>query len=689
MSDLYNKNEPMGFEDIEKAVEKEIEAAQEARSARAPDRQKNWDRYFGKPLGNEVKGRSQFLTRDLLETIEAILPFLIKLFASGDPKVEVAVVGQEAWIGKALMQKIQLDLGNATPNLFSLFYQWFKDALVSDTAYVKVAWDLDHANVQVDFDDLPAEQMQQLVDDDAVEITGSPTIVIEPQTGQIAFQGVSAKIKKLVKDALYAENTPYWEFLISSKARSMNDEYGKGQETEVSVDYLKRTNRAYGGKYFKNLDKLETGQGKDGADNLADGEKSSYEDRVDSSLLDGDLETGAKASVKFIEWYTRLDVDGDGYLENITTYTGNGHLLRWEKNEDEFIPFSSLSPIMNCYKFHGVSYADLLVEIQNLKTMLFRRILDNFDFQNSGRWLKDPNSSIDTSALLNNSPGSVITGKIDGLKDITPSAFQPATLSILEYVDTLKENRTSITKYNQGADGNSLNKTARGIQMIQSASMQRLELIGRIFAELGLKDFYRKCVLLYQKNLKQPFTMKVLGQEREITPDMIQGEVTTTVNMGVVGSVGQEEAEKIEHIITVLFSVNERFPGILTEESVHSLMSRYITSSGFNNVDDFIGDIEGYISKLQQSRQEQGQIQQQMMEFQKQLQQMELQIKAQDSQTKARKVEQDGVIAGAELQLEKELALAEIDQKDTDSRRDHQLGLLKSLAGAQKTRFTI
>jgi len=139
MSDLHNKNEPMGFEDIEKAVEKEIEAAQEARSARAPDRQKNWDRYFGKPLGNEVKGRSQFLTRDLLETIEAILPFLIKLFASGDSKVEVAVSGQEPWIGKALMQKIQLDLGNATPNLFSLFYQWFKDALLSDAASVKVA----------------------------------------------------------------------------------------------------------------------------------------------------------------------------------------------------------------------------------------------------------------------------------------------------------------------------------------------------------------------------------------------------------------------------------------------------------------------------------------------------------------------------------------------------------------------
>lgn len=1043
---MPKQNSSMSFDEIERLATKEIEVAQENNTQRSGKREKSWDRYYGRKLGNEVKGRSQFITRDLLETIESILPFLIKLFASGDSKIEIEIKGQEPWVGKALMTKIQLDLGNSTPCLFSLFYQWFKDALISDTAFVKVAWDLDQENVNIEFDELPAEQMQQLAEDPDVKITQAGEVVVSEQG--VFFTDVKAQVKKTIKDTLYAENTPHWEFLVGKKSRSMNDEHGKGQHTEVTVDYLKRINRARKGKepYFKNLDKLESGESKSQIE-TADSEKSSYMDEPSSIPIE--VEKGPKAPVELVEWYTRLDTDGDGYLEDVVCYVGNGHLLRWELNEDEFIPFSALSPIIDCYKFHGISYSDLLIEIQNLNTMLFRRILDNFDFQNSGRWLKDPNSAIDTYALLNNIPGSVITGKLDGLKDISPEPFNPSCLSILEYVASIKENRTGITKYNQGTDANDLNKmldintpvpmadgtyktmgdvsngdiiiggdgkptivieahpiamadkayditfasgetvtacdahlwqaqtdndrrynktqivdtstiverristpsgtkiwtiprllrphfskqntklpldpyilgawlgdghlhrsrittaddyvlsrfklwadktghivkehsyqnsgkaktyditsskilerdtktqqfknkgglrhalctmgvmngsegkdktirkhipevyftashhdrmellrglmdtdgchhsnalviftqkkgslsrdvvrlieslggwpsvcvthpgdwaredcdyvninftlpdnpfntpekagkfvpsersqdhqyinsakevapcfmrcltvdnkdglycvgkrftvthnTAHGIAMIQSAAMQRLELIGRIFAEIGVKDFYRKCVLLYQNYLRQPFIAKVLGQEKQITPDMIQGQVQTTVNMGVVASVGQEEADKIERILGVLFKVNELFPGLLTPESVHNLMARYITASGFNNVDDFIGDIQQYVQKMMESQKQQSEMQQKMMELEQHFRELELQFKGQDSQTKAEKVKQDGVIADAELEQEKEIATAEIFQKDKDSKRDHQLGLIElAIKGSQE-----
>lgn len=665
----------MTFDEIERIATKEIDVAQEFVSQHSGKREKSWDRYYGRPLGNEVNGRSQFMTRDLLETIEAILPFLIKLFASGDPKVEIEIKGQEPWVGKALMTKIQLDLGNSTPNLFSLFYQWFKDALISDTAFVKVSWDLDQENVNIEFDELPAEQMQQLAADPDVTIKQAGEPIVSGQ--DIIFTEVKAQVKKTIKDTLYAENTPHWEFLVGKRARSMNDEHPKGQKTEVTVDYLKRINRARSDKepYFRNLDRLESGESKSQI-STADSEKTNYMGGSESSV-EIDVEKGPKAPVGLIEWYTRLDVDGDGYLEDVVCYVGNGHLLKWEKNEEGFIPFSALSPIIDCYKFFGISYSDLLVEIQNLKTMLFRRILDNFDFQNSGRWLKDPNANIDTYALLNNVPGSVITGKPDGLKDLTPAPFNPSSLSILEYVDTVKEQRTGVTRYNQGQDSDSLNKTATGISLIQNASMQRQELIGRIFAEMGLKDFYRKCTLLYQQYLRQPFVAKVLGQEKEITPEMIQGQVQTTVNMGVVASVGAEEADKIERVLGILFKVNEFFPGLLTPESVHNMMSRYITASGFNNVDDFIGDIQQYVQKAIQSQKQQGEMQNRMMEMEQRFKEMEFQIKGMDAETKAAKVEQDGMIAGAELDQEKGIASAEVLQKERDSQRDHELGLLK------------
>jgi len=183
---------------------------------------------------------------------------------------------------------------NPRQTIFLLFYQWFKDALISDTAFTKVSWDLDQESVDIAFDELPADQMQQLVVDPDVTVSEAGTAIIrgsisQGSSGDIVFQDVKAKVKKTIKDTLYAENTPHWEFLADPKSRDVNDEYGKGHKTEVTVDYLKRINRAEGGDFFKHLDKLESGEGRE--QSAADeGESTSYmgEDSVDKDLNTGD-----------------------------------------------------------------------------------------------------------------------------------------------------------------------------------------------------------------------------------------------------------------------------------------------------------------------------------------------------------------------------------------------------------------
>jgi len=673
------ENTAMTFEEIEKDVTTEIDAAEEYSRKRSPRRETSWDRYYGRKLGNEVKGRSQFITREVMDTIEWMMPYFIRTFASGSPKVDLTIEGQDAWIGKALMDKIQIDLSDSSPNIFVLFYQWFKDALVSDTAFVKTSWRLDQEEVNMKFDKLPAQFMQTLSEDPDVTITNPGQLSIDEMTG-IAFEGVAAKVKKTLKDGLYAENTPHWEFLADPKSRDVNDEYGKGHKTEVTVDYLKRVNRAWskdGEKFFRNLEELE--DGKSGSD-IDESEEINYMGK--DANEDGKTEIGPKSPVKFIEWYTRLDVDGDGYLEDIVCYLGNDFLLGWQENDDEFIPFSALKPIIDNYKFYGISYADLLIEIQNLKTMLFRRILDNFDFQNSGRWLKDPGSAIDSAQLLNNSPGSVITGKKDGLVDLTPAPFNPGVLTILEYVDTIKENRTGVTAYNQGMDSGSLNQTATGIVRIQSAAMQRMELIGRIFAEVGLKDFYSKCVLLYQKYLKKSFIARVHGTEKEVSRDMIQGRVKCRVNMGVTASVGAEEAQKLVQIMAMLFKLHEMFPGLLTPEKVHNLARRYITSYGFQEADDFIASLDEYMEQskaITDQHGKQAQLQEQMMLMQQKLSEMEVMIKKKGVEIKEKKVTQDGILGKMEIEQEREESIRETQQREDDSVRDHKIGLMEIL----------
>jgi hypothetical protein len=64
-------------------------------------------------------------------------------------------------------------------------------------------------------------------------------------------------------------------------------------------------------------------------------------------------------------------------------------------------------------------------------------------------------------------------------------------LAALEYMATVRENRTGIVRNNQGLDADSLNKTASGMNMLMSAAQQRQELIARVLAETAIKRLYR------------------------------------------------------------------------------------------------------------------------------------------------------------------------------------------------------
>jgi len=690
-----SKKKYLDYEDIEKKILPEIEAAKEYADLRVDRRNKAWDRYRGKPLGNEIKGRSRFVTREVLDTVEWMMPYFMRSFASGDPKIDLRIQGQESWVGKGLLQEMIKRIDSSSPTLFLLLYTWIKDLLVSDSSFIKLSWVKDYEDVDAELPpELSSEEMQVLEEDENFTITSRGTPVKKfsdtsamsmgmgsgeggmmppsPVAGgvpvftmpveQTFYTGVKAKIRKKVKDTISAQNTPHMEFIAHSNASDINDEYGKGHKTEVTLDYLKRIDRAMGGDYFRDLDELHVDMsGIEAGTTSSTGETDEYfNDEHAKALLTGGGYSGTaqdpKGKVEYIEWYTREDVDEDGYLEDIVCYLANNKLIRWEINEEGIIPFVHGKPIIDPFKFYGISYADLIIEIQNLKTMIIRRILDNFDFQNLGRWLVDPQACVDKRALLDNRPNSIVTGKIEGVKNLFNGAFNPnAGISILEYVDKMKENRTGV----HGLQPDLNSGTATEIHHLETTTIQRLELIGRIVAEVGLKDFYYKGARLFQIYLEEPFTINVDGAVREITPDMIQGDIITNVNMGVEASVGLQDCQRIQIALGVLAGLNQQYPGLMGPEQIHRIAEKFVWSSGFKQSNDFIVSLDEFKEATQQAQEAQAKMQEQMMQMQQQLEQMDLMIKGKEVEVKASKAEAD-----------KEIRSAGVIQKDRASERD-------------------
>lgn len=93
------------------------------------EREQSLNYYLGRPFGNEIDGRSQVVTRDTLETVEWMLPALLKIFTSGDKVVEFQPKGAEdveaaeqetSYVNHVVMQQ---------NDSFMALYTWFKDAL--------------------------------------------------------------------------------------------------------------------------------------------------------------------------------------------------------------------------------------------------------------------------------------------------------------------------------------------------------------------------------------------------------------------------------------------------------------------------------------------------------------------------------------------------------------------------------
>ncbi len=105
----------------------------------------------------------------------------------------------------------------------------------------------------------------------------------------------------------------------------------------------------------------------------------------------------------------------------------------------------------------------------------------------------------------------------------------------LEYAEAVKEERTGVTRYNQGMDAGSLNKTATGVSMITRAANVRKELIARIFAETGVKDLMLGVHRVLREHSddfrKRAFRMR--GKWVEIEPSTWSARNDMTVEVGL------------------------------------------------------------------------------------------------------------------------------------------------------------
>jgi hypothetical protein len=558
----------------------------QAQSALSIARASNMEYYQGEPFGNEIEGRSSVVSFDVMETIEWILPTLIRIFTSGEDVVSFQPQQPE----DEKFAKIATDyvsfIWNEDNRGFLNTYSWFKDALLQKNGILKVYWD--------DSEKTQRKRYKGLADNEFASVVNQPDTEVSEHTaneiqgplgtdGQPTTQNTHDLVvtRKIKGGKVCIKPVPPEEFLISKDARSIEDARFVGHKRQRPISDL----RAEGYDKAK-LDELS---GDDSQSTEAEQIARNTVEDSSSAGSSGPLLNEAMRMVWVTEGYIKIDVDGDGIAEMRKVLTaGPDAVILSNDAWDTPRPFASLTPIIMPHRFWGLAVADLIKDIQLIKSTILRQYLDNLYLSNNQREQVVEANIIEPSEVLSSKPGQKIRVKNgEAVFPIIVPNIGAQALEGLNYVDQIRENRTGVSARTQGLGTDPMHDTASGERQMMSAALGKVELIARVFAETGVRDIFRmilRLVVQYQNTARM---VKLEGQQQFQNVDPSQWNADMDVRVSVGLGMGDRDQQLMHAQLLGAAQEKLHAMGMLSPNNVKESMELLVNGMGLKGVERF------------------------------------------------------------------------------------------------------
>jgi hypothetical protein len=578
----------------------------------ARNRARLMDYYNCRPYGDEIEGQSQVVTSDVSDVIEWMLPSLIRVFTQGKNTVVFEADRPEA-DQEALLKTEYANWVFQRDNQGTLIlHNMFKDALLQYTGVVKVYWDESQHVTKEKYRGLSSFELQKLQLNEETEIED-----IEEMMSELGpVYNVNVK-RTTIEGKIKLENIPPEEFLIARTARDFNNPRFIGQRTPKT-----RSELVLMGFDKDTVYDLPADEYFDFA--LSEEKNARYYDY--DGMYDSNPGDSSNDIIYLGEYYVYIDSDGDGIAELWQVFRAGNKILGKEQVDEH--PFAVVVPIPIPHRAIGTCPAEQVADIQYLKSTLLRQALNNVYQTNYQRTIV--NERVDLDDLLTPRAGGII--RIDGEQPIAdsiqPMNVQPIAqpiLQMMEYVDSMREVRSGVTRYNQGLDAEALNKTATGFKGIMDASQQRLDMVARIFADTGVKELFKKIIKLATQYQHTPRQIRVMGQPLEIDPTQWRYNVDCRIDVGLGAGDRAEKVANLNSIFTMQYQMLKDGSLLVDQSKIFNTLNRIITEIGLKEARRYFNDptqpqdvLAAQVEQLtQQVQQLQAQVQNPIIESEK------------------------------------------------------------------------
>lgn len=547
-------------------------------------RQEILNQYLGNPYGDERSGLSKIVTRDIFETVEWAMPSLMKIFAGDDLIVAFEPTGPEDEDQAKQETEYTNYVFKKKNEGFLVLHDFTKDALLSPTAYAK-AWYEDVKEVTTErYDGLLARDLARLDEDDELEAVSQEETILsalmpDPMTGELVATPYS------LYNVVYKRTCTVGKFLVKSipPEELVIDEKVTGLDLS-EADFICHTTRVTKSHLLDmgfSESVVNDLKSADASENEETENRKGYDDEEDENDTESDL-------LELEETYIMLDADGSGRLERRKIFSVGETIL--ENEPDDYIPFVAQSAIKIPHRHTGIAWAEMIMDLQRIKTTLTRQMLNNLYRVNNPRPIVG--LGVNMQDLLNDAPNAPIRAR--NINDIRMEPTMPVinqVLPTLQHFNDVQSSRSGVSAFTRGADANTLAESTRGAFMgALEQSNQRLEMLARMFAETGIKQLFLKLHELLLRHQRGVAQFKLRGEWVQVNPS----EWRSRRNMSVVVGIGYGTKEQQLMALQQLEMAQEKLAmngsPIVQLDNIYNLQAKKAELAGTGDPERFFTD---------------------------------------------------------------------------------------------------
>lgn len=604
-------------------------------------RERNHRYYSMEPLGTEQKGRSHYISPDVLDAVEGKKAVFSETFLSARDVVKFT---ECPYPGEADAKTAYTNQIFKQNNYERLFRDGWHDAFVAKRIVVLAEWLPGTEDTTIQVQGTPVQviqqQLQQMgaldMDPSGLQIQTMPSpqgpmdiasgeLVVTMEKGSIHLTLIQPERFFRDPDSAY-EDQGEWSTIEEdmSRGKLIALGYDREQVDSLAVDYRFRSEE------------------EDAARKRHD---SSWTRRRQHNRID------EQETVSFYRTWTWLIADDQIFAELELDFEpeegeyllyeihwSHGEVMKWEDGGHavrvvESSGIFDWSEMKISHAENGMCTADVMAHNQKTTSHLKRLIIDNQQMANASRTLALSGAVKNPRDLVENKIGATIWSKrLDAVAPLPTPALSPLTMETLAMLKADGEERSGISGLAKGmnTDAVKYQNADNMIERLTTAGQRRVTAAARDFANTFLVPLAQYIVKLGMENDQSQSQMEIGGQMMPIAPQQWQD---TDSKMDVAVALTPDEGQRMGQQLLMMNSMLTQDPSMAMSYGVaqkHALYDMVFDLMGVSDTSKILlapsdPQFQQAVQQQQQESQKQEQKQDQVMGVQLGLGQAQIQ----------------------------------------------------------------